>query len=108
MGAKSDKDLSTFVTAVTAGKLVTALEGKGPFTVFAPKNEAFEHLTPEVLKWLLEPEHIKELQEVLEIRGEWGLLQQRPQTRAGCQDFRGQSRARGGGLPSRLAIHHRQ
>lgn len=64
--AKSDKDLSTFVAAVTAGKLVTALEGKGPFTVFAPTNEAFEQLTSDVLKWLLEPEHIKELQEVLE------------------------------------------
>ena len=64
--AKSDKDLSTFVSAVTAGKLVTALEGKGPFTVFAPSNEAFERLTPEILKWLLEPEHLKELDEVLE------------------------------------------
>merc|ERR1712032_1498256 len=64
--AKSNKDLSTFVAAVTAGKLVTTLEGKGPFTVFAPRNEAFAHLNPEVLKWLLEPQHIKELDAVLE------------------------------------------
>merc|ERR1712032_1622006 len=64
--ATSDKDLSTFVAAVTAGKLVTALEGKGPFTVFAPTNEAFEALTEPVLKWLLEPEHIKDLDAVLE------------------------------------------
>ena len=45
---------------------MTTLEGKGPFTVFAPTNEAFAHINPEVLKWLLEPEHIKELDAVLE------------------------------------------
>merc|ERR1712032_1191758 len=38
--AVSVKDLSTLVTALKAGNLVTALEGKGPFTVFAPSNEA--------------------------------------------------------------------
>merc|ERR1712032_532679 len=64
--AKGNKDLSTLVSALTAGKLVTTLEGKGPFTVFAPTNEAFAHLNPEVLKWLLEPQHIKELDAVLE------------------------------------------
>merc|ERR1712222_207840 len=42
--AASTKDLSTLVTALTAGKLVTALEGEGPFTVFAPTNEAFAKL----------------------------------------------------------------
>merc|ERR1719182_70878 len=42
--AVGTKDLSTLVTALTAGKLVTALEGKGPFTVFAPSNEAFAKL----------------------------------------------------------------
>merc|ERR1712032_17165 len=64
--AKGNKALSTFVAAVTAGKLVATLEGKGPFTVFAPTNEAFAHVDPEVLKWLLEPQHIKELDAVLE------------------------------------------
>merc|ERR1712100_1009148 len=64
--AESVKDLSTLVTALKAGKLVTTLQSKGPFTVFAPTNEAFAHLNPAVLKYLLEPEHIKELDAVLE------------------------------------------
>merc|ERR1712151_652482 len=64
--AQGNKDLSTFVKAVTDGKLVATLQGKGPFTVFAPTNEAFAHLNPAVLKYLLEPEHIKELDAVLE------------------------------------------
>merc|ERR1712157_532752 len=63
--AEANKDLSTFVKAVTAGKLVSALQGKGPFTVFAPSNEAFSKLNPKVLEWLLEPEHVKELDAVL-------------------------------------------
>merc|ERR1712032_727854 len=49
--ASGDKDLSTLVAALTAGKLVTALEGKGPFTVFAPTNEAFAKLPCAVPGW---------------------------------------------------------
>merc|ERR1719183_857980 len=48
--AAGNKDLSTLVTALTAGKLVSALEGKGPFTVFAPSNEAFAKLPESTLK----------------------------------------------------------
>merc|ERR1712195_171680 len=54
------------VTALVAGKLTTALSGKGPFTVFAPTNEAFAKLPKATLAHLLEPENIKELQLVLE------------------------------------------
>merc|ERR1712222_83565 len=64
--AESVKDLSTLVTALTAGKLVTALEGKGPFTVFAPTNEAFAKLPKATLNSLLEPKNIKQLDAVLE------------------------------------------
>jgi len=64
--AASTKDLSTLVTALTAGKLVTALEGKGPFTVFAPTNEAFAKLPKATLNSLLEPKNIKQLDAVLE------------------------------------------
>ena len=64
--AERNKDLSTLVSALKAGKLVTTLQGKGPFTVFAPTNKAFAHINPAVLKWLLEPEHIKELDAILE------------------------------------------
>lgn len=39
--AVSANDFSTLVTAVKAADLVEALKGEGPFTVFAPTNEAF-------------------------------------------------------------------
>merc|ERR1712127_195481 len=64
--AEGDKDLSTLVAALTAGKLVTALEGTGPFTVFAPSNEAFAKIPADELKKLLEPKNIKLLDAVLE------------------------------------------
>merc|ERR1712151_595493 len=55
--AAADKDLSTLVTALKAANLTGALSGSGPFTVFAPTNEAFAKLPPNVLKFLLNPEH---------------------------------------------------
>merc|ERR1712032_1773641 len=64
--ASGTKDLSTLVAALTAGKLVTALEGKGPFTVFAPTNAAFSKLPKSILNSLLEPKNIKQLDDVLE------------------------------------------
>merc|ERR1712100_348588 len=64
--AASTKDLSTLVTALTKGKLVTALQGKGPFTVFAPTNAAFAKLPKATLNSLLEPKNIKQLDAVLE------------------------------------------
>merc|ERR1712072_65739 len=64
--ASSISDLSTLVTALKAGKLTTALSGKGPFTVFAPTNEAFAALPKATLAHLLDPKNIKELQAVLE------------------------------------------
>ena len=63
--AASVPDLSTLVTAVTAGKLVTTLESAGPFTVFAPTNEAFGKVPSTTLAHLLEPANIKELDAVL-------------------------------------------
>ena len=64
--AVATPDLSTLVTALKAAKLTGALSGKGPFTVFAPTNEAFAKLPAATLKHLLEPANIKELQSVLE------------------------------------------
>merc|ERR1740117_2836780 len=63
--AQSVPDLSTLVTALTAGKLTTALSGAGPFTVFAPTNEAFGKLPAATLANLLKPENIKQLDAVL-------------------------------------------
>ena len=64
--AQATPDLSTLVTALVAGKLTDALSGPGPFTVFAPTNEAFAKLPADVIKHLLEPKNIKELDAVLE------------------------------------------
>merc|ERR1711935_682473 len=61
-------DLSTLVTALKAGKLVTALSGTGPFTVFAPTNEAFAALPAATLASLLKPANIKQLDAILEYR----------------------------------------
>merc|ERR1719454_678800 len=60
------EDLSTLVTALKAGNLVSALEATGPFTVFAPTNEAFAKLPREQLTMLLDPKNVKTLDDVLE------------------------------------------
>jgi len=54
LGAES---FSTLVAALKAADLVEALQGEGPFTVFAPTNEAFAKLPAEQLANLLEPEN---------------------------------------------------
>jgi len=63
--AVATPDLSTLVAALKAGALVDTLSGKGPFTVFAPTNEAFARLPKKTLDWLLEPQHKKYLDDVL-------------------------------------------
>merc|ERR1719454_180594 len=60
------EDLSTLVTALKAGNLVSALEATGPFTVFAPTNEAFAKVPKDQLALLLDPKNINALQAVLE------------------------------------------
>merc|ERR1712166_347105 len=59
-------DLSTLVTALKAGALVDTLSGEGPFTVFAPTNEAFAKLPAATLTHLLDPANVKELDALLE------------------------------------------
>ena len=51
--ASSDKNFSTLVTALTAAGLVKTLQGKGPFTVFAPTNAAFAKIPKATLTALL-------------------------------------------------------
>merc|ERR1711865_1312388 len=58
-------DLSTLVTALKAADLVDTLSGKGPFTVFAPTNEAFAALPAGVLANLLKPENKAQLVDIL-------------------------------------------
>ena len=62
--AKATPDLSTLVAAVTAGDLATTLQGKGPFTVFAPTNQAFSDIQSTV-DTLLKPANKADLQKVL-------------------------------------------
>merc|ERR1711907_423073 len=63
--AESVKDLSTLVAAVVAGGLADTLSSPGPFTVFAPTNEAFAALPAGVLTKLMRPESKKELIDIL-------------------------------------------
>merc|ERR1711881_153897 len=63
--AESVQDLSTLVAAVVAGDLADTLSSAGPFTVFAPTNEAFSALPAGVLKSLMKPQQKKELVDIL-------------------------------------------
>lgn len=63
--AVNSKDHTTLVAAVQAAGLVETLQGKGPFTVFAPTNAAFEKLPIGTVETLLKPENLKTLQSIL-------------------------------------------
>ncbi|WP_421763966.1 fasciclin domain-containing protein [Ekhidna sp.] len=63
--AVGTESLSTLVTAVKAAGLVETLNSEGPFTVFAPTNEAFNNLPDGVLAMLLKPENKDKLTAVL-------------------------------------------
>ncbi|HWD00172.1 MAG TPA: fasciclin domain-containing protein [Candidatus Sulfopaludibacter sp.] len=56
---------NTLVAAVKAAGLVDTLKGPGPFTVFAPTDEAFAKLPPGTLENLLKPENKSQLQKIL-------------------------------------------
>jgi uncharacterized surface protein with fasciclin (FAS1) repeats len=56
---------STLVAAVKAGGLVDTLKGDGPFTVFAPTNDAFAALPAGTLEMLLKPENKDTLVQIL-------------------------------------------
>jgi uncharacterized surface protein with fasciclin (FAS1) repeats len=63
--AVNSKDHTTLVAAVKAAGLVDTLEGPGPFTVFAPTNEAFARLPAGTVPMLLKPENKDKLASVL-------------------------------------------
>jgi len=72
--AMNSKDHTTLVAAVKAAGLVETLQGKGPFTVFAPTNMAFDKLPNGTVETLLKPENKKMLQGVLTyhvVSGKW-------------------------------------
>ena len=63
--ALNSNDHTTLVAAVKAAGLVDTLEGPGPFTVFAPTNEAFAKLPAGAVDTLLKPENKDQLTKVL-------------------------------------------
>ncbi len=72
--AMNSKDHTTLVAAVKAAGLVETLKGKGPFTVFAPTNAAFDKLPKGTVETLLKPENKEMLQGVLTyhvVSGNW-------------------------------------
>ena len=63
--AVNSKDHTTLVAAVKAAGLVDTLSGTGPFTVFAPTNEAFDKLPAGTVDTLLKPENKDQLVKIL-------------------------------------------
>jgi uncharacterized surface protein with fasciclin (FAS1) repeats len=63
--AVNSKDHTTLVAAVKAAGLVDTLEGPGPFTVFAPTNEAFDKLPAGTVDTLLKPDNLDQLKKIL-------------------------------------------
>ncbi|WP_298919796.1 fasciclin domain-containing protein [uncultured Roseobacter sp.] len=63
--ASGDERFSTLVAAVSAAGLVETLQGPGPFTVFAPVNDAFAALPEGTVETLLKPENKGQLTDVL-------------------------------------------
>jgi uncharacterized surface protein with fasciclin (FAS1) repeats len=63
--AVNSKDHTTLVAAVKAGGLVDTLSSKGPFTVFAPTNEAFAKLPAGTVENLVKPQNKATLDKIL-------------------------------------------
>ncbi len=63
--ASGNDAFSTLVAAVSAADLASVLKGEGPFTVFAPTNEAFSELPEGTVEHLLLPENKEELVKIL-------------------------------------------
>ena len=63
--ASNAPNLTTLVAAVQAAGLVETLSGDGPFTVFAPTNEAFDALPAGTVDTLLKPENKEKLTKIL-------------------------------------------
>jgi|SRR5436190_3909925 len=63
--ALSAGNFSTLAAALGAAGLIEALKGEGPFTVFAPTDEAFAKIPPQTLSELLQPENKERLTAIL-------------------------------------------
>ena len=84
--AVNSADHTTLVAAVKAAGLVDTLEGPGPFTVFAPTNEAFAKLPAGTVDRLLKPENKATLTKILTyhvVSGRWSAADLKKQIKAG-------------------------
>lgn len=86
--AMNSKDHTTLVAAVKAAGLVETLKGKGPYTVFAPTNSAFQKLPAGTVDTLLAPENKDKLKAVLTYHVVAG--------RVDANDLRGRAKANKG------------
>lgn len=73
--ASGSKDHTTLVAAVKAAELVDVLSNAGPFTVFAPTNDAFNKLPAGTVEDLVRPEKKEALQDILQYHVFVGVLQ---------------------------------
>jgi uncharacterized surface protein with fasciclin (FAS1) repeats len=84
--AVNSADHTTLVVAVKAAGLVDTLKGPGPFTVFAPTNEAFAKLPAGTVDTLLKPENKDMLTKILTyhvVSGRWGAAEIKKQIKEG-------------------------
>src|SRR5579862_8928033 len=84
--AVNSADHTTLVAAVKAAGLVDTLQGPGPFTVFAPTNEAFAKLPAGTVDELLKPENKATLTKILTyhvVSGRWSAAELKKQIKAG-------------------------
>lgn len=88
--AVNSADHTTLVAAVQAADLVETLQGPGPFTVFAPVNDAFAALPAGTVETLLEPENKEMLVKVLTahvVAGDWSAAEIAQRARASSDGF---------------------
>ncbi|RFZ90191.1 fasciclin domain-containing protein [Mucilaginibacter conchicola] len=84
--AVNSKDHTTLVAAVKAAGLVETLKSAGPFTVFAPTNEAFDKLPKGTVETLLKPENKDMLTKILTyhvVAGKWSAAELMAKIKAG-------------------------
>lgn len=74
--AGGSADHTTLVAALKAAEYVDALANAGPFTVFAPTNEAFGQLPPGTLDDLVKPENQSKLRDILEYHVYIGVIRE--------------------------------
>ena len=84
--AVSAGQFKTLVTAVQAADLVETLKGKGPFTVFAPTDAAFEKLPSGTVAALVKPENKKQLTSILTYHVTPGRVNAKDIFRLSCAD----------------------